>query len=113
MFMPELLGNPSYMSSFLPACTDSKFPRFEKERCRNPKADEASRTLKKLSKISLLCISQKILGRLIYVRVEPIIDPLLLRVKVRFPRPPPFQSLYIYVYIFPPRFPKSLSTRTI
>ena len=50
MFMLELLLNHDYVSFFLPACTDSKFPKFGGKRCsRNPKADKHRRGPKKLS----------------------------------------------------------------
>ena len=42
--MLERLLSPSYVSSFVPACTDTKFPRSGENSCsRNPKADEASK----------------------------------------------------------------------
>ena len=51
---------------------------MEKSACgRNRKTRKARRGPKSYSPISLLCVPYKILERLIYARVEPLIDPLL------------------------------------
>ena len=66
------------MTSFLPVCADSKFQDLEKSACgRDPKTRKAHERPKELSTdISALC-PYKILERLIYARVEPLIDLLL------------------------------------
>ena len=46
----ELLKNPGYVTSFLPVCADSKFPRSGEERCsRDPKANKSRGGPKELS----------------------------------------------------------------
>ena len=75
MSMLELLLSPNYVTSFLPAYTDSKFPRSEKGTCsRNPKDDEARRRPKELfGDIPTLYLPQD--PREAYLRVvQPIIS---------------------------------------
>ena len=76
------------MTSFLPVCADSKFPRCaEKSACdRDPKTNKARGNPKSYRPISLLCVPYKILERLIYARVEPLIDPLLPKEQAGFRR---------------------------
>ena len=75
------------MTSFLPVCADSNFPRSSKSACgRDPKTRKARGGRKELSTdISALC-PYKILERLIYARVEPLIDPLLPKEQAGFRR---------------------------
>ena len=76
--MLELLWSPGYTTSFLPACADSNFKDLKKSTCsRDPKADEARGESKELSTNISVLYPLKFLERLIYARVEPIIDPLL------------------------------------
>ena len=77
--MLELLWSPGYVTSFLPVCADSKFPRSGEERLlvAIPKPGKPVGDLKSYLPISLLCVPYKILEWLIYVRVESLIDPLL------------------------------------
>ena len=78
---PELILNAGaalksfgYVTSFLPVCGDSKSSRSGEERLnRDPKANKTHGGPKELSiDFSALCLE-----RLIYARVEPVIDPLL------------------------------------
>ena len=77
--MLELLWSPGYMTSFLPVCADSKFPRFGEERLWSWSQNKQSpwgtqRVI--LTDISGLCPLQY--AREAYLaRVEPLIDPLL------------------------------------
>ena len=68
------------------AYTNSKFSRFRKEGLKlssqswwNPQEDPKSYWL-----ISVFCVSYKILKRLIYVCIEPVINPLLPTEQARF-----------------------------
>ena len=76
------------MTSFLPVCTDSKFPRSGEERfvVAIPKPTKPVGDPKSYRPISLLCVPYKILEKLIYNRVEPLIDPLLPEDKAGFRR---------------------------
>ena len=66
------------MTSFLPVCADSKFPRSgEKRVVAIPKPAKPVGDPKSYRPISLLCVLYKILERLIYARVESLIDPLI------------------------------------
>ena len=51
-----------------------------------PKPNKAVEDLKSYSPISLLCVPYKILERLIYTHVEPIVDPLIPREQAGFRR---------------------------
>ena len=85
MFMLELLRSSGYLNLFLPACTTQNSQDLEKSAgSRDPKADEARRGREDYRPISLVCVSYKILERLIYGRVEPIIDLLLPREQAGF-----------------------------
>ena len=66
------------MTSFLPVCADSKFPRSGEERLwsRSPNQQSPWGTQRVIDRY-LCSVSYKILERLIYARVEPLIDPLL------------------------------------
>ena len=67
----------SQLHEFLLALTQNS-QDLEKSTCsHNSKANEASRGPKKLSIDISLCVLYKILERLIYARLESIIDPLL------------------------------------
>ena len=60
---------------------------MEKSACGcNPKTSKARGRPKEYRPISLLCVPYKILERLIYARVEPLIDPLLPKEQVGFRR---------------------------
>ena len=52
----------------------------------HPKADEATGEGKSYTPISLLCVPFKIMERLIYARIELILDPLLPQEQARFRR---------------------------
>ena len=66
------------MTSFLPVAPTQNSQDLEKSACgRDPKTRKARGGPKELSPISLLCVPYKILERLIYTCVEPLIDPLL------------------------------------
>jgi len=67
------LSNLGFATSSLPACANSKFQR-QKSHWGTQRAIKATKSYRP---ISLLCVPFKILERLIYARVDPIIDPLL------------------------------------
>ena len=80
-------SSPGCVTSFLPVCADSKFPRSGEERLwLRSQNQESPWGTKELRPISLLCVSYKILERLIYARVEPLIDPLLPKEQAGFRR---------------------------
>ena len=80
MSMLELLWSPSYVSFFLSGCSDSNSQDLEKNVCgRNSKLIKPVGVPKSYRPIFLLGVSYKILEKLIYARVKPIIDPLLPR----------------------------------
>ena len=83
--MLELLLSPGYVTSFLPVCVDLKFPRSG-EVVAIPKPAKPVGNPKSYRPISLLCVPYKILERLIYARVEPLIDPLLPKEQAGFRR---------------------------
>ena len=73
----------SWFPFFLFAPTQN-FQDLEKSTCsRDIKANQARGGPKGLS---LLCVPYKILEKLIYAHVEPLIDPLLLKKQARFRR---------------------------
>jgi len=72
---PGRLSNLGFATSSLPACTNSKLRRALIVAI--PKPEKPPGDPKSYRLISLLCVSFKILERLIYARVESIIDPLL------------------------------------
>ena len=76
------------MTSFLPVCADSKFPRSGEERLwsqsQNPESPWGDP--KSYRPISLLCVPYKILERLIYACVEPLINLLLPKEQAGFRR---------------------------
>ena len=74
------------MTSFLPVCADSKFPRSGEERLWSRSQNQQSPWghPKSYRPISLLCVPYKILKRLIYARVEPLINPLLPKEQAEF-----------------------------
>ena len=76
------------MTSFLPVCADSKFPRSGEERLWSRPQNQQSPVgdPKSYRPISLLFVPYKILERLIYARVEPLIDPLLPKEQAGFRR---------------------------
>ena len=76
------------MTSFLPVCADSKFPRSGEERLwsRSQNQESPWGDPKSYRPISLLYVPYKIVDRLIYVRVEPLIDPLLPKEQAGFRR---------------------------
>ena len=76
------------MTSFLPVCADSKFPRSGEERLwsRSQNQESPWGDPKSYRPISLLCVPYKILERLIYARVEPLIDPLIPKEQAGFRR---------------------------
>ena len=76
------------MTFFLPICADSKFPRSGEERLwsRFPKPAKPVRDPKSYQPISLLCVPYKILERLSYALIEPLIDPLLPKEQAGFRR---------------------------
>ena len=77
----------SFVPFFLPVCADSKFSRSIEERLWSQSPNQQSPWgTKELSTISLLCIPHKILERLIYPRVKPLIDPLLPKEQAGFRR---------------------------
>ena len=86
--MLELLWSLGYVTSFLPVCADSKFPRSGEERLWSRSQNQQSPLgdPKSYRPISLLCISYKILERLIYARVEPLINPLVPKEQAGFRR---------------------------
>jgi len=73
------LSNPGYVVSSLPACANSKIVVVAIPKPSMPLGDASD-----YHPISLLSVPFKILERLIYVRVEPIIEPLLPQVQVGF-----------------------------
>ena len=75
------------MTSFLPVCADSKFPRLEESvfDC-NSKTRKAHGDPKSYRPISLLCVPYKILKRFIYTCVEPLVNPLLPKEQAGFQR---------------------------
>ena len=80
--MLELLWSSGFMilSSLLPVYANSKFPRSGKEHLWLWSQNQQSlwgTNPKSYRPISLLCVPYKILEKLIYARVEPLIDPLL------------------------------------
>ena len=85
--MMELLCSPGYVTSSLPVCANLKFLRSGEERLWSRSQNQQARGgPKELSTdISALC-PYKILERLIYARVEPLIDPLLLKEQAGFRR---------------------------
>ena len=75
------------MTSFLPVCAHSKFPRSGEERLvAIPKPAKPVGDPKSYGPISLLCVPYKILEALIYARVKPLIDPLLPKQQAGFRR---------------------------
>ena len=75
-----------WLSFFLLAPTQS-FQDLKKSACsRNPKADKARWVPKTYWPISLLCLPNNILERLIYGRVKAIINPLLPKEQAGFQR---------------------------
>ena len=78
-----LLYNAKDAASFY---SDSKLSRSGEERlCRDPKTNEY-RGGRNYLPISVLCVPYKILERLIYARVEPLVDPLLPKEQAGFRR---------------------------
>ena len=73
------------MTSFLPVCADSKFSRSG-EVVTIPKPGKPVGDPKRYRPIALFCVPYKILERLIYARVESLIDPLLPKDSARFTR---------------------------
>ena len=84
--MPGRLSNLGFATSSVPACTNSKFPKIWKRALivAIPKPEKPLGDPKSYRPISLLCVSFKILERLIYAGVDPIIDPLLPREQMGF-----------------------------
>ena len=73
------------MASFLPACADSKFQSLERALVvAIPKLSKLVEDPQSYRPISLLCVPCKILERLMYNRVETIVDPLLPKEQVGF-----------------------------
>ena len=76
--MLELLWSSGYVTSFLPVCADSKFPGSREERLwSRSQSQKPLGVPKSYRPISLFCVLYKILERLIYACIEPLIDPLL------------------------------------
>ena len=73
------------MTSFLPVCADSKFPRSGEERLWSRSQNQESPWGTQRVIEQYLC-SYKILERLIYARVKPLIDPLLPKEQAGFRR---------------------------
>ena len=69
--------SPGYVASFLPACANSKIQKSGEEVIAIPKPSKPVEDPESYRLISLLCVLCKILERLIYNRVEPIVNPLL------------------------------------
>ena len=66
------------MTSLLPVCADSKFPRSGEERLWSQSQNQESPWgIQRVIDRYLCSVSFKILDRLIYAHVEPLIDPLL------------------------------------
>ena len=76
------------MTCSLPVCADSKFSRSGEERLWSQSQNQQSPwgDPKSYRPISLLCVPYKILERLIYARVEPLVDPLLPKKQAGFRR---------------------------
>jgi len=73
------------VTSSIPACTNSKFQRSGRALVvAIPKSEKPLGDQKSYRPISLLCVTVKIIERLIYARVETIIDPLLPQDQVGF-----------------------------
>ena len=96
MGLNDFLSGCGYVTSFLPVCADSKFPRSGEERLSSHSQNQQSPwgTQKSFRTISLLCVPYKILERIIYARVEPLIDPLLLKEQAVFRRGVRRQALF-------------------
>ena len=77
--MAGWLLNLGFVISSLPACANSKIPKIWRRTLIVviPKPEKPSGDPKSYHPISLLCGPFKILERLVYTRVEPIIYPLL------------------------------------
>ena len=75
------------MTSFLPFSPTQNSQDLEKSACgRDPKTRKARGDPKSYRPLFLLCVPYKILERLIYARVEPLIDPLLPKEQAGFRR---------------------------
>ena len=91
-FCPELILHASsalksWLSKFLSSCMHQlKLPKIWKRALvvAIPKLNKPFKDPKSYRSISLLFVTFKILGKLIYVSIKPIIDPLLPREQARF-----------------------------
>ena len=76
-----------YVTSFLPVCAESKFPRSGEERSwsrfQNQQSPWGTQSYRP---ISLFCVPYKILERPIHARVKPLIDPMLPKEQAGFRR---------------------------
>ena len=84
--MLELIQSPGYVISFLPVCAESKFPRSGEERLwsRSPNQESPWGTQRVIDRYLCSVYPYKILERLIYACVEPLIDPLLSKEQAEF-----------------------------
>ena len=80
-------GLKSWLCGFLSSCLHQlKIPKVLRRALvvAIPKSSKAVEEPKSYRPISLLCVSCKILQRLIYNRVEPLVDPLLPKEQAEF-----------------------------